>query len=551
MTRMLFLLPVFALVLSAQPADSGRLGPRAGLSGIQRTLDLPEAIELALHNNLDIEIERLEIGLAEEAVQSSRGAFDTTLSWLPGIRDRRSPTSSVLQGGPAGLIKESFMTQNFAVRKKLAATGGELSFDFDNSRQSTSNLFVNLNPFVQSQMFLSFTQPLIRNRKTDRDRTQVAIRQRTVTLSKQAFELRVIDVLTAVQRAYWDLVFARRDLEVREEAVQLAGRQFEMNRRMAAAGTLAEVEIVAAEAELERRRGDFFAARDLVTQAENRLKTLVCANRSCDWWPLEIVPAAGDAPLPPLNPLPEAVQSALRARPESHSVESQLEINGLNRDFQKGQTKPRVDLVAGYGQIGLAGALRTEDNPFSSLNQPLYDRVNRLSETQGLPAVEQPSFGALPSFLRGGYGQTLSNLFDPSFRIVQVGVEFELTPRNRTAEAELARTLIERRQLEARQNQLEQAIEAEVRNAFQALETAQQQLSSARSAVRARREKLESETRLFENGESTNFLVLTRQNEYSEARATEVRTRANLNLAIADYQRALGTTLKTWGITLP
>ncbi len=514
-----------------------------------RSLSLPDAIREALQHNPNIEVERISVDIAEESVDSARGFYDTTLSFSPSLEDRNVPVSSVLQGA-GGKLSEDLFRVDFSAVKALPETGGRLSFRFENARTSSTNLFVNLNPFVQSQFVAAFEQPLIRNRSTDTARNRVRVSQKTVELSESVFEERVVEVVSEVQRAYWSLVFARRDLEVREEAVVLAQRQLEMNRRMVSAGALAQVEISAAVAELERRRGDSFAARSLVTQAENRIRSLISQDRASSWWSVQIMPVGGDLPAPPLTPLSDAVESALQQRPELRSMESRLEINGINLQLRQDQTKPRLDLVASYGQTGLAGSLRAEENPFSSLNDPLFERVNQLSQAQGLGPIQPQSLGVLPSFLIGGYGSTLSNLFDTSFRTVQVGVKFDLTPRNRTAQAELAKVSLERRQLQSQRKLSEMLIEADVRNVVDALETARQRLEASRAEAGARQEKLASETRLFENGESTNFLVLTRQNEYSEARVSQVRARADLNLAVAEYHRAVGGLLETWGISL-
>ncbi len=514
-----------------------------------RSLSLPDAIREALQHNPNIEVERISVDIAEESVDSARGFHDTTLSFSPSLEDRNVPVSSVLQGA-GGKLSEDLFRVDFSAVKALPETGGRLSFRFENARTSSTNLFVNLNPFVQSQFVAAFEQPLIRNRSTDTARNRVRVSQKTVELSESVFEERVVEVVSEVQRAYWSLVFARRDLEVREEAVVLAQRQLEMNRRMVSAGALAQVEISAAVAELERRRGDSFAARSLVTQAENRIRSLISQDRASSWWSVQIMPVGGDLPAPPLTPLSDAVESALQQRPELRSMESRLEINGINLQLRQDQTKPRLDLVASYGQTGLAGSLRAEENPFSSLNDPLFERVNQLSQAQGLGPIQPQSLGVLPSFLIGGYGSTLSNLFDTSFRTVQVGVKFDLTPRNRTAQAELAKVSLERRQLQSQRKLSKMLIEADVRNVVDALETARQRLEASRAEAGARQEKLASETRLFENGESTNFLVLTRQNEYSEARVSQVRARADLNLAVAEYHRAVGGLLETWGISL-
>jgi outer membrane protein TolC len=525
--------------------------PRVGVSGGEKSLSLPEAIEAALKNNLDVEIERLNIELAEQAVRSAQGVFDLTFRYAPGVEDLHQPVSSVLQGGASGIVNDRHLTNDFLVRQKLPSNGGEVRFRFDNTRQSTDNAFVTLSPYFQSQLLLEFSQPLLRGRATDGDRNQIRVRQKNVTLSQQAFETRVIETVTEVQRAYWELVFARRDLEVRQESIDLAKAQLELNRRMVEGGSLARMELPASQAELERRREEFFAAQEVITRAENRLKVLVSNESDSAWWPVEIVPADGDVPLPPVTPLSDAVGMALGRRVELRSLASQTEINELDQQLQSDQTKPRVDLVASYGQIGLAGGQRGGADPLSSLNEPLYNRINELSELQNLGPLSVPSFGELPASLVGNYGAALGNMFEPKYRVVRAGVAIEFTHRNRTAEAELARALIERRRLQANRERTVQQIQAEVRDALQALETARQRLAAARSAVAARRERLDSEAFLFEKGSSTNFLVQTRQNEYSAARATEVRARVDLNLAVAEYHRATGVTLDNWGIKLP
>ncbi len=551
-TLPLVFLCILILFCQAQAsAQQPPLNPRVGVSGGQRQLSLPDAIEAAINNNLDVEIERLNVDLAEEEVRAAQGAFDLTFAYAPGVEDLHQPVSSVLQGGASGIVNDRYLTNDFLVRQKLPSTGGQVSFRFDNTRQSTDNAFVTLSPYFQSQLLLEFSQPLLKGRRIDPERSEIRVRQANVTISQQAFEARVIEVVTAVQRAYWDLVYARRDLEVRQESIDLAQSQLDLNRRLVEGGSLARMELPAAEAELERRREEYFAGQESITRAENRLKVLLSNESDSTWWPVEIIPAEGDVPMPPLTPLADAVEMALNRRVELRSIASESEVNDLVRELREDQTKPRVDLVASYGQIGLAGAQQTGDDPLSGLNEPLYNRVNELSETQNLPALQIPSFGTLPGSLVGNYGSALGNMFEPKYRVVRAGLEIEFTHRNRAAKAELARTLIERRRLAVNRERVVQQIQAEVRNATQALETARQRLKATRAAVTARQERLESEAFLFEKGSSTNFLVQTRQNEFSAARASAVRAAVDLNLAIVEYHRATGVTLENWGVKLP
>jgi HAE1 family hydrophobic/amphiphilic exporter-1 len=168
----------------------------------------------------------------------------------------------------------------------------------------------------------------------------------------------------------------------------------------------------------------------------------------------------------------------------------------------------------------------------------------------GLPPLPALSFGSLPGVLVGGYGAALSNLFGGRYPSVQVGLSLDLNFRNRAAEASLAQSTIAERRLKLEETRLQLTIEAQVRNALQALQTARQRIAAAESSVRAAKEKLDSETRLYQAGESTDFLVLTRQNEYADSRRREVAARMDSNKAIARLRQAIGSTLETYGIRI-
>ena len=105
-------------------------------------------------------------------------------------------------------------------------------------------------------------------------------------------------------------------------------------------------------------------------------------------------------------------------------------------------------------------------------------------------------------------------------------------------------------QIARQRQQLEQAIEAEVRNTLQAVQSSQQRLEAASSARRNALEQYESERRRFESGLSTVFLVLERQTALVTAQAQELRSLADLNQAAALFDRAVGGTLERHGVQL-
>ena len=541
------LLLVMLVLAAAAPARADQQS-RVGVGATQHKMTLREAIELALGQNLDIEIEKTNRETAAQAFKGAHGFLDTNLRWSPSILSAKIPTSSILMGAD-GILAEHVHTENFSVRQMLPWNGAGLGVDFENNRQSTTNPFDSLNPYFNTKLTVSFTQPLLRNRAIDPYRAELKIRRKRLDLSDTDFALRNIDVVTRVEQAYWALAAARQAVDVLSDSVEWARQQLAMTKRMVAAGTQAQVEVSASEAELERRLDTYYSGIGMVTEAENGLKLMLTASRENSLWGDEIVPVDIETLEPPeAGDLREAVGAALKHRPEMRSVATQREVAAIGTRLNADQLKPQLNLVAGYVNTGLAGAGTTAD-PLSQLFGGIVNQVNELSIPAGLPPLAF-SFGALPASLNGGYGKALSNLFSGNYPTVQVGLTLDLTPRNRAAHANLAESAILERRLKLEQARLELGIEAQVRNAMQALATARQRIVAAEASARAAKEKLDSETRMYQSGESTNFLVLTRQNEYADSRRRDVDARLDANKAIAQLRQALGSTLDAYKIRL-
>jgi len=235
-------------------------------------------------------------------------------------------------------------------------------------------------------------------------------------------------------------------------------------------------------------------------------------------------------------------------RPELKEIDANLAANDVEHRQNADLVKPQMNLAVNYSLAGLAGTAKPGMDPFTAVAVPVYQRVDALSASAGLPALVAPSTGTLPGSVVGGYGSSLANLFGAKYQSVSAGITFDFTVHNHAAQANLASTAIAQKRLALMRARAEQAIAAQVRDALQALETGRQRMRAAVAGERAAKDKLASETRLFANGESTNFLVLTRQNEYSEARRRGVEAEASFNKAVAQYEAAIGTTLSSRSI---
>ena len=548
---------VFTLLLSLSgpaaalsAAGSAEAPARVGIGAAKRDLTLAEAIERALKANLEIEIERTMIETAKEDASGARGYLDPLFRLSPQIEDRNIPTASPLLGAE-GKLEQTLGTLSGSWDQRLPWWGSSLRVALENNRQTTTNPFEGLSPFNTARLGITATFPLLRNREIDRERAGLRITSKQVDLSGTAFEVKAIDVIARVQESYWNLVAARQNVMVTSEAVDLAREQLARTKRQIESGTLPEVELAAAEAELERRVDTWYASIGLVTTLENALKSLIAGSREETVWNEEIVPVEERMVEPPqAGAVREASDTAVAKRPELRLVDTRKEVNEIQAELARNQTRTQLHLVGGYSVAGLTGALASIRNPFSQSLGGQFARINELSELAGLAPLEPPAFGETPRVLLGGYGAMWQQVFEGRFPTAFAGVQIDFTARNRRAKAELAKTAVEERRLQLERRQIEQRIEAQVRNALQAIQTARQRITAAEASVRAAEEKLASEIRLFQTGESTNFLVLTRQNELADSRQRAVVARLDFNKAVAQAQQAMGLTLESYRITL-
>jgi HAE1 family hydrophobic/amphiphilic exporter-1 len=515
---------------------------RVGVDSTKRaTMTLRDAMMMALENNRDIEVERLNVQMNEFDLRAAQGFYDPSLAATFYYDRRTIPATSIFASSKTdNLIGTATFTQ------RTPWQGSSFTGVFDNNRATTANLFNDLNPQYTTSLNFTFTQPLLRNRLTDLGRRQIKISKKRLDISDSQFRQRAIEIIAQVQRAYWDLVFARRDREIKRESVELADTQLDHNERLVEAGALAKSDIISARVELERRKDEAEAAVDAIQRAENALKALLLLPASSEMWQSELVPVEQ----PQIDsgaslPLEDALKLAVQHRPEMEQFRLRGELNKIDADYFRNQTKPQVDFFVTYGTAGLAGAERTTANPITASNALLYGRINQLSALAGLPAIPTTSFGSTPDALIGGYGQSLANLLKNDFRTWRFGLNINLPIRNRTAEANLGRSLAEGKQIEVQRQRTEQLIEVEVRNALQAIETAKKRVEAAKNSRANAELQYQSEQRKFDAGQSTNFFVLDRQNALSAARGRELRALTDYTKAVADLQRALSTTLSS------
>jgi outer membrane protein len=528
--------------------------PELGRVGVdmdrQKPLSLREALALALENNKDIEVARQNVKLAEFDLTAARGVYDPHLISSSYYERIESPISSFLSGGSNGATTQSDYTATARLEGLTPKFGGSYHLEFSSVRLTTNNQFTALNPQYPTALTLNYTQPLFRGRKFDNNRRLIEIGKKNLSLTDAQFRQRAIETITSVQRAYWDLVFALRNLQVQRDAVRDSRTQLEHNKRLVDEGALAPIDVVAAEAQVAGFEQSLFSSLEDVSRSENNLKNLIAVNRQADLWNLSIIPTDSVDLVPPDISLPEALKAAMDNRPELQQSTVAGEINQIDQKYFREQTKPAIDLVGNYGMVGLAGTASGGVNPFTASSNQLRDAVNRLLVNAGFDRLPDAPAQTISPNLLGSYDQSLQNLLSNRFNNFRFGVQVNLPLRNRTAEAQLGRSLVEGQRIATQREQLEQTIQVDVRNALQQVRSAEARLRSAGIARQASEQQYQSEQRKLDSGQSTVFLVLERQTALTTARGNELRAQTDLNKAIAELQRATGNALTTNNIVV-
>ena len=382
--------------------------PRVGVADAPLSITLADAIRMTLEQNNDVSIARLDTDIARQSVRVFEGVFDPRLAPNFGYQRNVDANTSAIGGATEGRLERTEIAGGAALTGRSPWAGGRFTVDFSASRLDTSNQFARLNPEFPSALSATWVQPLARGRSIDAERRNILLARRAVDLTDAQLTQVVMDQLTLVEEAYWDLAFAARNLDVLTSALTQARGQAESNQRQVTQGTLAPIDVIEAQTQVSRFQQTVASGEQALTAAENRLKRLMLANRAAPAWNQPLVPGDLEERSAPPRDLDEALTLALSRRPELKALDINRAQNEIDRAFFKNQTKPQINVVGGYTLSGLAG------DPLDSTSEPpvggddpdaaLFARLNELSLLANLDPLDPPTpstGGGVPGLLRG------------------------------------------------------------------------------------------------------------------------------------------------------
>ncbi len=483
-------------------------------------LTLQQAVEMALENNLDILVSRLDTQVRAEGVTSAKGFYRPFMSATINTLDSMSPAQNQLIG--AQTLSTTRSNYNFTWQQELS-TGGQYTIQWSNFRSTTNSAFSGYNPLFNTVISGQVVQPLLQNFRNDVNRQQIMVAQNGERISRYQFQIQVMNTVRDVEFAYWDLVFSIRDLDVAHRSLALAEDLLRNNRIQVEVGTMAPIDILEAEAEVAARGETVILAEEFIRTTQDILKLLINNFSSEDFWKTSYRPV--DKPqLDDVKDIDmeEAVRIALERQPVLKQSQVELETRDYNVQYSRNQLMPQLDFVGGYASNGVGGT--------------------RL--------VRQGFATEIEVVVPGGYSNAINQVFDGNFRDWSAGLNISYPLGNSRERAQHAEAQVAARQQRTIVASNQMIIAQEVRQTARAVESNRKRINVTRVARELAERRLDAEQKKFDVGTSTSFLIVQAQRDLAQADANELRALIDYAKALAAFEHAKGTNLRRLNISV-
>src|SRR5580698_9181147 len=548
-------------------------------------ITLQDAVELALENNMDIAVARYQPWLADTDIMATKGGglptgttgaeilfstanvpqlqLDPSLVGSVGIANVSTPINNPFISGTGtasnqltGLISHSAQ-YNWTYNQGWTS-GTSLTATWDNTRSSSSaeaNLF---NPSVQSTLTITFQQQLLNGFGFAQNRRNIIIAKNNRKLADYEFSLQAITTVTNAINAYWELVYARENVKVQQQAVTVSTKLYGDNKKQLEIGTMAPLEVTRAESELAADRQALIQAQTIQLTDEQTLKNAIVRDPLAPTVAnIEIIPL--DHPNPPeaveAATFEEAVKEAFEKRPDLQVQAINVTNAGIDAKANLQALRPTLSLFGQYSSTGLAGNAPITTGATTVAGTPIVGAdgtpVTVLDLTGTPVQIFEPSTSAVTNGVtKQGFGTTQSQIFHNDFPSYIAGLNLTLPIRNRVAQAAYQRSTLNQRQIEAQMQQLKNSAVLDVRNAFIQLTQDRAQVQAASKARELQQQTFDAEQKKYQLGASTVYNVILTQRDLITAQGNELRALANLVEAKANYERAVGRTLDVNRVTI-
>jgi outer membrane protein len=456
--------------------------------------------------------------------------LDPTLTGALEYESLKQQQSNLLFSGGLSQLYTDTGTYNFAYNQGFL-TGTALTVGFNNTRVSTDNPFTDYSPDITTSFRATATQHLLQGFGTGINGRFIVQAKNDRRITDSAFRQQLLYTVNQVENIYWGLVSAYEDEQAKERALTQSTQLTQDNRRQLQIGTLAPLDVVNSDSAVATDQESLVASQSNLEYQQLIMKQAIARNLDD--------PALVNAPVIPtdrvaLDRLPEEdmsqdvlVQQAYGNNPQIEQAVLSMKNNEITIKAEKNALLPIVDAYAFYGSSALAGG----QNP---------------------GALDFETNGTYPPgyFPPISYGSALGNLANNSAPDKGVGVNITIPLRNRVAQADQARSQMEYRQAEMRLQQLYTQIRIQVINAQYALTNDRAQVTAAQAGQQYAAQSLDAEQKKYKLGASTSALVLQQQRNLANAVNTLIAATAAYAKDRAALRQITSSTLDAYGISI-
>lgn len=485
-------------------------------TGGELNLTLADAIKIALENNRDIQIQEQNVVISEGEIKTQQGVFDPYFNLVSFYNDGETPQLSTFI--PSGAITQ----KQFGVESNIEGilpTGTFYNlFNISTTRTDTDSPLEDLSPNWFNNVNFSIGQELLRNFGTGVNRAFIITAKRSSTISEKELEKRISQVLLEVERRYWLVVAARKNLDLERTALELAVDLKERNSIQVDVGVLPPVAVTQAESEVAAREVSVIRAENDLQAAQDNLKNTLAID-------LGLRITAVDEPTTEVRRFSEeeSLDVAYEERPEMEQSELEIENRETLRKYYSNQRLPRLAVEGSVQLQGLGG----DENP------------NRLSFDEE-PEPIPPQFDS-PS-------DAFNQIWGADFTTWQVLGIFSYPLFNRTARGNYVKASAELDRSVIAFSQVKDNIALDVRSAIRQIENSLRAIEAAKVSIELAEEVVSNEQERLNVGIGTTREVLEAQRDLIDAGVREITAITSYNIALAELDYAKGTILKDRGV---
>ena len=463
-----------------------------------RPMSLTDCFAAALTNNFDVRIQRYNPQISQFDLSSAYGGYDPQFTFS-GTHSYNDTGASFQYGQtlPATIYNNNSFNSAFTGDTPWGMTynlGGNISEQHISRGGGTNFLMTDSS---SGSAGLSVTQPLLKNFWIDNNRLTILVAKNQLKYSEQGLRNQLITTVTAVENAYYELIYARENVKVELEALDLAQTQLDQDQQRVQVGTLAPLNLQQDQAQVAQSRANLIAARNTYSMDQNTLKNLLTDN-FLQWHDVDIEPTATLQAVRQLLDVQDSWSKGMTERPDLLQAKLNVERQGIQLKYYRNQLFPELDLVGSYGFNGSGAQYR---DSFSQINE-----------------------GSGPYYSYGG--------------------QLTIPLSNVRARNQLKAGKVTEKQLLLQLKQLEQNVMVQIDNAVKSAQSAWESVDATRQARIYAEAALAAEQKKYAVGKSTTFTVLQLQNSLTSARSQEIRALANYNEALANLAAAEGSTLE-------